>query len=186
MGLRWGLIICRGADGQVGVTWPFVVRKILQQDNIGDALACITEAKLAGAHNYLLFDREGNGFNVEAMSTHYEVEALGERPITHTNHCLIPENLTRSQIKLPESQAHSEDRLAYATAVLDSPDSPVTVEQLQQLTREFPVCTPPDPVFHVSTCGAVIMRPKTAELWAVWGMPVEGEYERFVVGNSVG
>jgi isopenicillin-N N-acyltransferase-like protein len=182
-GIAVGINNLSGADGQVGVTWPFVVRKILQQDNIEDALACITEAKLAGAHNYLLFDREGNGFNVEAMSSRCTVTVLGERPIVHTNHCLCQDNLTVSQVKLPDSQAHSEDRLEYASEVLDGAEGTVTIERLQQLTRAFPVCTPVDPVFHAATCGAAIMRPKSREMWAVWGLPSEGVYERFVVGG---
>jgi isopenicillin-N N-acyltransferase-like protein len=180
-GIAVGINNLSGADGQVGVTWPFVVRKILQQDNIEDALACITEAQLAGAHNYLLFDRLGNGYNVEAMSTNYVVTALAERPIVHTNHCLCPENLTRSQIKLPESQEHSENRQDFATAMLDTAEPPITIDLLQQLTRQFPVCTHPDPRFHAVTCGAAIMRPKTGEMWAVWGRPSEGAYEGFEI-----
>jgi isopenicillin-N N-acyltransferase-like protein len=69
-GIAIGINNLLGGDGQVGVTWPFVVRKALQQTEIDAALACITEAKLAGAHNYMIFDAHGRGYNVEAMSTH--------------------------------------------------------------------------------------------------------------------
>jgi isopenicillin-N N-acyltransferase-like protein len=184
-GIAVGINNLSGADGQIGVTWPFVVRKILQQDNIEAALACITEAELAGAHNYLLFDRLGNGFNVEAMSTNVAVERLGERPIVHTNHCLAAENLSRSQRKPPVSQAHSEARLDFAAGALDMASgdgaAPISVEELQALTAEPPVCTEPQPLLHAVTCGAAVMRPKTGELWAVWGRPSVDGYERFVI-----
>lgn len=178
-GIAVGINNLSGADGQVGVTWPFVVRKILQQDNIEAALDCIVQAPLAGAHNYLLFDRLGNGCNVEAMSTNLVVERLGKRPIVHTNHCLDTDNLARSQKKLPLSQSHSEARHEFALELLNRTDGPITVEHLQHLTRQFPVCTAPAPLFHAVTCGAAVMRPKTGEMWAVRGLPSENEYERF-------
>ncbi|MEM7801034.1 MAG: C45 family peptidase [Chloroflexota bacterium] len=70
-GVAIGINNLLGADGQIGVTWPFVVRKALQQDNVEDALACITDATQAGAHNNLIFDKSGKGYNVEAMATRY-------------------------------------------------------------------------------------------------------------------
>lgn len=178
-GIAVGINNLLGADGQFGVTWPFVIRKVLQQDNIEDALACITEAPLAGAHNYLLFDGLGNGFNVEAMSSHHVVTSLNGEAIVHTNHCLMPETQTLAQPRLPASQAHSENRLSYAQEVLA--ERPVTIEHLQELTRQAPVCTISTPPFHVESCGAAIMRPKSGDLWAVWGVPCDNEYEQFRV-----
>ena len=178
-GIAVGINNLMGADGQVGVTWPFVVRKVLQQDNIEDALACITEAPLAGAHNYLLFDKQGNGYNIEAMSTNYVVDSLNGSAIVHTNHCLIPENKALAQRRLPASQAYSEHRLSYAQEVLA--ERPITINHLQELTRQYPVCTTSTPPFHVESCGAAIMRPKSGDFWAVWGLPSENEYEQFSV-----
>ena len=31
----------------------------------------------------------------------------------------------------------------------------------------------------MESSGAAIMRPATGELWAVWGLPAENEYESF-------
>ena len=68
-GITVGINNLMSTDGQIGVTWPFVVRKILQQHDLDAALDCLTSAKLAGAHNYMLMDKQGNGYEVEAMST---------------------------------------------------------------------------------------------------------------------
>ena len=177
-GICVGINNLLGADGQIGVTWPFVVRKVLQQDNIDDALACITEVKLAGAHNYLLFDKSGRGYNVEAMSSQQVITPLGEEPLVHTNHCLLPETLHFSQARPADSQASSEARLVKAEALLTK--RPLTLQDLIALTRDpDAICVRAKPPMHIESCGAAIMQPKTGTFWAVWGLPAENEYEQF-------
>ncbi|MYI41723.1 MAG: hypothetical protein F4063_07330, partial [Chloroflexi bacterium] len=120
-GICVGINNLMAADGQIGVTWVFVVRKILQQTSIDAALACLTEAKLAGAHNYMLMDKQGRGYEVEAMSTRQHVRPLREETIIHTNHCLIQQNLDAERERPPESQASSRNRLLRAQELLDNP-----------------------------------------------------------------
>lgn len=178
-GIAIGINNLLGGDGQVGVTWPFVVRKALQQTEIDAALACITEAKLAGAHNYMIFDAHGRGYNVEAMSTHCEVTQLNGEPIVHTNHCLIPPTIQRSRPRSASSQASSETRLTEAQALLKN--GPVTVDDLMALTRTDTICVRAAPPMHIESCGAAIMRPASGDFWAVWGLPAENEYEHFQI-----
>jgi len=178
-GIAIGINNLLGGDGQVGVTWPFVVRKALQQTEIDAALACITEAKLAGAHNYMLFDANGRGYNVEAMSTHCAVTPLHGEPIVHTNHCLVPPTIQRSRPRAASSQASSEARLAEAQTLLSA--GQVTVDDLIALTRTDTICVRATPPLHIESCGAAIMRPATGDFWAVWGLPAENEYEHFQI-----
>jgi len=178
-GIAVGINNLLGADGQIGVMWPFVVRKVLQQDNLEAALACITEAPLAGAHNYLLFDATGAGYNVEAMSTHHVITPLADEPLIHTNHCLLPENEQLAQPRLPDSQSSSEERLLLAEKLLQQ--RPLTINHLQALTRQEPICATAAPPFQVETCGAAIMQPKTGHFWAVWGRPADHEFERLKI-----
>lgn len=179
-GIAVGINNLMSTDGQVGVTWPFVVRKILQQDNLDDALACITDAKLAGAHNFMLMDGNGDGYNVEAMSTSIEVERLDSETIAHTNHCLVDHNLKVARERPEASQKSSENRLTRAYDLLA--DDGVTVDNLMELTRdETAICVRPKPPMNVESCGAAIMRPATGDFWAVWGLPVENEYEHFTI-----
>jgi isopenicillin-N N-acyltransferase-like protein len=179
-GICVGINNLMGADGQIGVTWPFVVRKVLQQDNIEDALACITEAQLAGSHNYLLFDAEGNGYNVEAMSSTQVITKLNGEALVHTNHCLVPETIAYAQVRPAASQASSEARLKRGQQLLATDE--IDINDLIALTRdEEAICVMSQPPFHVESCGAAIMRPKTGDFWAVWGLPKENEYEHFVV-----
>lgn len=178
-GVAVGINNLLGADGQVGVTWPFVVRKVLQQTNVEDALACITDATLSGAHNYLLFDRQGKGYNVEAMSTTHHITSLNEMPVIHTNHCLISGNQAVAQPRTPEAQANSVSRLDLAESMLEK--ETISIDDLQEMTRQAPICQTSAPPMHIESCGAAIMRPKTGDFWAVWGRPAENEYEHFTV-----
>ena len=177
-GIAIGINNLRGSDGQIGVTWPFVVRKVLQQDNIADALACITEAPLAGAHNYLIYSKEG-GYNIEAMSTRCHIKELEDIPIIHTNHCLVPHTQEVEQKSDPTLGSTTRERLAQAQTTFAKPS--ITLEDLQELTRTAPVCTRPRPPRYIATCGAAIMQPKTGAFHAVWGLPSENEYESFTI-----
>lgn len=178
-GIAVGINNLSGADGQVGVTWNFVVRKVLMQDNIEDALTCITEAKLAGAHNFMLMDKNGKGYNVEAMSTCKEVTPLEENSLVHTNHCLADFTRNVERERQQASLESSQKRLDLANEHLGK--TPITVEALMEMTRAEYICVKSAPPYHVETSGAAIMQPATGDFWAAWGRPAENEYEHFKI-----
>jgi isopenicillin-N N-acyltransferase-like protein len=176
-GICVGINNLMGADGRIGVTWPHVVRQALLATEIDEALACILGAELAGAHNYLLLDGDGCGYNVEAFSTTHRVTELGRDALVHTNHALADETLALSQERPPELQASSERRFAHATAWLSSDG--IGFDDIVELTRHPTLCYPPAPPLAMATCGAVIMRPRTLDFWACEGPPDANEYEHF-------
>lgn len=174
-GIAVGINNLLGGDGRIGVTWPFIVRRILQQTDINAALACITGARRAGAHNYLLFDAHGQAINVEAMSTHCQIERSDSRPLVHTNHCLDPACRALDRPRAPDSQLSSEQRLARATDLLAA--GPIGEPQLMALTRDDIICVQPRPPLQMTTCGAAIMQPARGRMWAVCGLPSENPYQ---------
>ena len=177
-GIAVGINNLAAAVGRAAVTWPFVVRKALQQTEIEAALACVVEADLAGAHNYLLLDRHGRGFNVEAMPGCRKVRELGGEPFFHTNHCLDPEAQGEEAERSPGLLESSHRRLRRARELLRA--EPVTLKHLMDLTRDAEgICQRARPPYNIESSGAAIMRPASGELWAVWGLPSENEYERF-------
>jgi isopenicillin-N N-acyltransferase-like protein len=179
-GICLGINNLTADEGRAGVTWPFVVRKALQQSSLDAALACVLEAELAGAHNYLLLDRTGSGFNVEAMPSYHRVDRLEGEPLVHTNHCLHPETREREAPRPADLLASSVARLARASEILR--ERPITVDLLIGMTREpEAICRRSEPPHHVESSGAAIMRPQTREMWACWGVPADNEFERFVV-----
>jgi isopenicillin-N N-acyltransferase-like protein len=178
-GIAVGINNLTAEAGQVGVTWPFVVRRALQQSTLDAAVACVLDAKLSGAHNYLVMDAEGRGANIEAMPRSHAVDRLSDAPLVHTNHCLRPETQPDQAEKAPALLESSQARLARAEALIAAHDR-IDVEFLMALTRDAEaICQRAVPPHHIESSGAVIMRPGTGDLWAVWGVPVENEYAHF-------
>ena len=178
-GLTVGINNLLGGDAAVGVTWPFVVREMLTERTLDGALDALERAPLAGAHNYLVLDADGNGANVEAATTRMHVTPLELDPLVHTNHCIVPSVDAVARQRDPISQGSSEARLARGHALLDDATD-VTVDDLKALTRDDDaICYRGQPPHFVGTCGAVVANPRTREFWAVRGMPSEGAYQRF-------
>jgi isopenicillin-N N-acyltransferase like protein len=183
-GISVGINNLSASTGQPGVTWTFVIRKILMQDNLEDALECITSAKLAGGHNYLLMDAHGRGYNVEAMPQGCVVTPLTEEPVVHANRCLNA-NAQREERPLSDDWIEdSEARERRAYTLLNR--SEVTPETMMELTRDrsdgsYSICAFSEAPYFSETCGALVMRPATRELWGIWGLPCDGEFERHFV-----
>jgi len=176
-GIAVGINNLTAADGRVGVTWPFVVRKALQQSEFERAVACVLDADLAGGHNFLVFDADGNGAAVEAMPTATHVQRL-DGPLVHTNHCVAPGPRAVEGARPADLDAGSRTRLAHATEMVAR--GPLGLQELMALTRdERSICRHPQPPYWYESCGAAIMRPRTREFWACWGVPSENKYERF-------
>ena len=184
-GIAIGINNLTAADGRVGVTWPFVVRKVLQQRDFDSAISCILDAHLAGGHNFLVFDANGNGASIEAMPTATHVTRLEREPLVHTNHCIASATSEVEGARPVDLEESSRLRLAHASQLLA--DGAVGVAEMMALTRdERSICRHPDPPYSYESCGAAIMRPRTREFWACWGVPSENEYERFdLVGAGV-
>jgi len=171
------------SDGAIGVTWPFVVRKVLRQSTFEDALACILEADLAGGHNFLLLDGDGNGASIEATSTVSHVSALDGEALIHTNHCLVPSTRDVEADRPEALQVNSVNRLTHADEAV-SGRSTISLSFLMDLLRdERSICRRPEAPFDYESSGAVVMRPATGDLWACWGIPSDNEFEHFAVGG---
>jgi len=56
----------------------------------------------------------------------------------------------------------------------------ISLERLISLTRDpVGICQRAVAPYRIESSGAAIMRPATGELWAVWGIPNENDYETF-------
>lgn len=175
-GVCVGINNLTGSDGRIGVTWPSVVREVLTTSSAKDGLVAIEQAELAGAHSFLVFDREGEGYGIEAMPTVRPVVELADEALTHTNHTVHPaagqvegerpEALDRSSIRRLDTARRLVDRRR------------VTAQDLMELCREpDAICQIPTEPYRVETSGATVMRPKTLDFWAVWGPPSHNEFQ---------
>ena len=179
-GVCVGINNLTGNDGRFGVTWPTVIREMLAQATAADALGVLLGADLAGAHNYLILDAQGRGFNVEAMPSARPVQVLEAEPLVHTNHVTDPAADPFEGERNLELMANSRRRLDLAEAMLADTNRPVDAERLMEITREpTAICRWPDDKYRVESSGAVIMRPRTGDFWACWGQPAENDYQHF-------
>ena len=170
-------------NGQVGVTWPFVVRKILEQNSLEDALKAITSAKLAGAHNYLIMDGQSNAYNVEALPDRVVVSKLEDEAFVHTNHCLYDSTKEVERERVEEMILSSDNRFDKAKQILNKNN--ISLADLQALTAEpGTICETSKAPYFVETCGAAIIQPATRKFWAVWGKPSQNEYEEFSLSRE--
>lgn len=182
-GVCVGINNLMAADGRPGVTWPFVVREMLKAETRDAALAALMRAPLAGGHNYLVLDAAGAGANVEAMPTASHVTPLASDAVAHTNHNLHEVTRRLERPRDPDSQADSEARLADARRLLDREG--LTVADLQAVTADTAnICHRGEAPRFVGTCGGIVVRPATRELWAVKGRPSESGYERFALARA--
>jgi isopenicillin-N N-acyltransferase-like protein len=177
-GISVGIDNITCTDGKPGVTWPFAVRKALAQRSLEAAVGAIREAPLCGGHAYHLIDDRGNGAMIEASSTRYAEWRLHGEVLAHTNHVLDPEVRGVEAVRAPELVKSSQDRLKRA---YERTSGTLDFNALVELTRDPTICRHPEPPFDFETSGAVITSPADRTLWAVWGRPSEGEYEKFTL-----
>lgn len=175
LGVCVGINNLTAADGRTGVMWPTVVRHALLAETAESARDVILSADLAGGHNYLVFDRAGTGFNIEAMPTVRPVTGLRSETLVHTNHTTTPATDAVQGARPPDLHENSRRRMVAAIEHLDRHD--LSVEDLMDLTSKK-VCQVAQAPYHIETSGAALMRPKTGEFWAVWGLPSMNDYVR--------
>jgi isopenicillin-N N-acyltransferase-like protein len=176
-GVAVGINNLTGLDGRRGVAWTSVVRGMLKTATAQEALAVLLDADLAGAHNFLIFDRHGTGFNVEGMPSVRPVVPLDDAPIVHTNHAVDPAAAAVHAEKEPPLLASSARRLERGAELVA--DGAIDADRLMALTRdEDAICQRSVEPYHIESSGAAIMRPKTGDFWACWGRPAENDYHR--------
>jgi isopenicillin-N N-acyltransferase-like protein len=156
--------------GKPGVTWPFVVRKVLQQSNFDDAVECVLDAHLAGGHNFLLMGPDGQGANIEAMPGSLQVTRVTDKPFVHSNHCLDPDNRRWESERAAEFVLSSQTRLDRGNELASDLDAFFSEPSIARRTTE---------PHGVATCGAVVMHPAERRMESVWGVPGDHPWEAF-------
>ncbi|MDG2028027.1 MAG: C45 family autoproteolytic acyltransferase/hydrolase [Acidimicrobiales bacterium] len=181
LGVCVGINNLTASDGGIGVTWPSVVREALHRETAGEARDVILEADLAGGHNFMVFDAEGEGYNIEAMPTVRPVTPLGDAALSHTNHTTVAETQAVEGVRADALQASSHFRLETAETELDRDG--ITAGELMTLTGGA-VCQVSKEPSHIESSGATIMRPRTREFWACWGLPSENDYQQIAFAGA--
>ena len=165
-----------GIDGTRGVNWTTVVRGMLKAQTATEAKDVLLGADLAGAHNFLIFDRSGVGYNVEAMPSARPFVELDQYPIVHTNHTVYPEATSVQADKAPGLMDSSASRFEIATNLVA--EGQIDTGRIFDITREpEAICQKSVAPYHIESSGAAVMRPATGDFWACWGRPIDNEYQ---------
>jgi isopenicillin-N N-acyltransferase-like protein len=164
-------------DGRPGVCWPHVVRKVLLQRTWDDALRALREVDLAGGHAYHLIDGQGHGLMVERTSTRGHEWPLDVEVLVHTNHALAPSVREVEAVRAEALVRSSHER--YARARQRTAEGTLGPMELMGLCQDGSICRVALGPHDVDTSGAVVLDPERLELWAVWGDPRAGQWQRF-------
>ncbi len=166
-------------DATLGVVWPAMVRKALQQTHARAARDVIRTSPIGSGHHYLVAD-QGAAFALEASGTRRKIVydntmAIAEHPSTyvHTNHSLDPDVAARS--KVPTTST-TYDRMKWLEADLARTPLADLDDAWRRLGSEdgWPrsICTnmaTPESPHGAATCGAIAMNLDTGELYAQQG-----------------
>jgi isopenicillin-N N-acyltransferase-like protein len=156
--------------GKPGVTWPFVVRKALEQTDLDSAVSVVLDAKLAGGHNFMLMGPDGEAVNIEAMPGERVVTRSSDRPITHANHCLN-ESTAREEGKRDPVHVEDSDLRQKVGAEL--------AHDAEALFADPRISRRAEGTHDVGSCGAVWIEPQERKMRATWGVPGDHPWETF-------
>lgn len=174
-------------DARPGVIYPFIMRKALAAERIGDALGTVIFSSRASGLNYQLAGA-GTAFCAETSATRYELLEI-DGAIAHTNY-FVGSSMRGFETPNWLSHGGSMVRKVVADAFLKRHQGVLTLDLLKQLTRDHTnhprcICAHGFPgedentAFH--TIFAVIMDP--AEGWMEFcpGNPCQNEYQRYAL-----
>ncbi len=164
-----------------GLPLQFIVRGMLDQPSLDDAVAFLKSVKVGAAQNYMIGDAERVvDYEASANKVVQFIPFEDARRVYHSNHHLANDDIIPDS---PTISQNSIDRFNYLKFRLDDPDKPITIENIKGILRSHlgPVC------FHgehgpnggntwVSVVYALAERP---ELHVAVGNPCETEYQKF-------
>lgn len=156
--------------GKIGVTWPFVVRKALEQTDLDSAVETVVEADLAGGHNFMLMGPNGDAVNIEAMPNEHKIIRSSDAALVHSNHCLDRRTAREEGERKPEHIESSDLRFKVGRELADDPGAFFADPRISRKVEDMA---------DVGTCGAVHIEPGARKMRAVWGLPGEHEWETF-------
>jgi isopenicillin-N N-acyltransferase-like protein len=174
-------------DATLGVVWPAMVRRALQQTSATAARDVVLKSPIGSGHHYFIADRQ-RAFAIETSGRLRKVVMEsgpdgGPRQYVHTNHCLDGEVAGCSTVPAGSTTHDRYDWLARSVESAELRDLPDAWERLGS-TEGWPrsVCTnmaTPENPHGAATCGAIAMNLDTGEVWMQGGFISHVRAERF-------
>lgn len=180
-----------GADWRIGVPYPFVVRKMLEQPTPGQALSVLIPAERAAAMHYLIADAAGLLYGIETSATAWELMDIPESGLyAHTNHFLGQRMKPLEARDFSGYAAHTIVRHARARQLLARLGRDAPAEHLQAIMADehnFPcgICThpsPDDPSVEGKTVARVLFEPIAGRASYAKGNRSQNPWRTFKLG----
>lgn len=183
---EYGVAVCinhlEASDTRPGVPYPFVVRKILEQVGLADAISVAVNCERACGTNYLLADSTPEMFSLETSAGQHEVIYAFDGYTCHANHYLSMRLKPFEKYSQGSSIVRFSRGYKLARQASKSEDS---LEALMALSRDHggrpsSICVHPDerkpPLQRYSTCFGVVIDIQNRTLWMTAGNPCKSEY----------
>jgi len=183
--LCWNSMHCE--QREVGVPTYVIIREVLNQRTIGDALGAIVRAKRAESFNFLIADSNGEIYNIEATPNDLDI-MYADDYFVHANH------FTSSKIKVKEDKnlelmPDTIVRHNRMNKLLKENRGSIDLKKLMEFLRDhvnFPwsICKHADKNRRIPfdlTYSAWVMVPATREMWITHGIPCESQFSKYEI-----
>lgn len=152
----------RSTDARIGVLWPALVRRVLQESAAEAGRDVVLNAPLGSGHHYLVAT-DAAAYGVETSGNHQRVvfRSQDDDAYVHTNHCLHADIEAHSEVA-PGSTTHERYAALTVSLARRALAGPEDLWERLGSHEGFPrsvcthVATAEDP-HAMLTCGAVVM-----------------------------
>ncbi len=164
-----------------GVPFAFIVRKILAQKTIGEALDAVLKARRATGMNYLLSNPKGEIYDLETTASKAEVISPQKDYICHTNH-FLSSKLKRYEIVKLENSINRWTRIKKILGDCYGKLTPELFKEILADHKNYPnsICYHSDPrstrYRRLKTVSSIICLPRAKKMIYTNGNPCESDF----------
>jgi isopenicillin-N N-acyltransferase-like protein len=175
-------------DARPGVPYPFIIRKVMAAERIGDAIDAVLLARRASGMNFLIADGSGELIDLETSATDYDVIYGWGGIVAHANH-FVCEKMKPYEARWLGERGQTMVRYSRMNKLLRAGDGRRTLEDLQRIlcdhaNHPIALCRHDEPTAHGS-CGkticGVIFNPAQRRAWFSAGNPCEVGFQEYHV-----
>ncbi|MDA8344742.1 MAG: C45 family autoproteolytic acyltransferase/hydrolase [Thermaerobacter sp.] len=195
IGVLANLLISADDQGQMGVPYHVILRKVLAARHLHEATSAITLPQRGSSGNFLIGSAGGEVIDIEATPRGFDYLLTSDGIVTHSNHFLTPELRGRDMRR--GGSALSMIRYDRARRLLRQDAGHIDEQSFMRMFRDhfgypYSICrhvNPEDaPYDQVLSAASIVMDLEARTIWISGGTPCEEEYRRFelaaVMANS--
>jgi len=187
-----GIALCINAliceQFKLGVPILVVVREVLQQTTIGDAIGAIIRANRAQSLNFLIADENGEIYDIEAMPKNLD-HFYSNKYMAHSNH-FLSKKLDFERDVIVSAIPDTIIRYNRMNRLLSEKCGAIDLKALMEFTKDhvnypYSICRHKSPGASpeeaMVTFDSFIFVPAKKEMWIARGNPCQNEFTRYVL-----